>query len=246
MSLKRAVQVYLVYQRSIRQSTELTSGYERHRDKIYPRILSADRYFRSNYDGLTTVLLTRRLEPTDKDGKWIEPAMLDMMLHNKRVMKRVRKSLNYQLRGLDFEYMRVTAPTETAATPHEHRYLWVDDPENRVTVEHIKPALEDHLAYCANARREHHPVVPSGEEGAITIRHTHPLVDFEYTRGDDIRHTQGAQYLASQLAHLHLGEKFNPDTADPLLTLLEGGAIAWATPSTWFGTSRGVPKLGER
>jgi len=193
-------------------------------------------------------MLTLREVPTDQDDRWMPPLQLDMMLNNKKVTESVRKALNYRLgrkAGLEFEYVRVVAPTESAATPHEHRYLWVDDPDNVVNVEQIKPALEKHLKYCPEAHREHHPTDPQGENGAITIRHDPPLVDEDSARGDDLRHTQGGQYLASQLPHLPLGDKFDPQKDDPKATLLEGGAVAWASSKRWFGASRGVPKLDD-
>jgi hypothetical protein len=204
-------------------------------------------------------MFTRRLSPTDDAGDWFSPLQLDLMLHNSAVMKRVRKALRHYLGSFEFEYLRVTAPTTSAATPHEHRYLWIDDPNDKITVEHIEPALQGHLSYCVNATGDHHEYDPAGENGAITIRHAPPLVDQEpekvaaVQRGSKalegvdarLKNTRGAQYLASQLAHMPLWNEFDSNESDPERTLLEGGAIAKATPSKWFGTSNGVPKLSS-
>jgi len=248
MTVERARKAYVVYERASRQSDQRTSKYERHKHEVYPRILNADRHFREHYDGLTTVMLTLREVPTDQDDRWMPPLQLDRMLNNTTATKSVRKALNYHLKrkaGLRFEYIRVVAPTRSAATPHAHWYLWIEDPDNIINVEQIKPALEKHLKYCFGAYGKDHPTDSEGESEAITIRHDPPLVDEDSARGDDLRHTLGAQYLASQLAHLPLGDKFDPEKDDPKDTLLEGGAIAWASSKDWFGASRGVPKLDD-
>jgi hypothetical protein len=178
-------------------------------------------------------------------------------------MRRVRKSVNYQLGSdldLAFEYLRTTAVTKGAAIPHEHRYFWIDDPDNEVGVENFRLALEDHLEYTMNALPEHHEIDPHGEDGAITVRHSPPLVDETPEHEDAIReactemdgvderlqNTRGAQYIASQLPHLFLGDKFDATKQTPVSTLIEGGAIDLATPSRWVGFSQGVPGLGER
>jgi hypothetical protein len=248
ITIGQARQVYIAYQRSAAQSSDREPKYKHHQYQTYPRIIAGDRHFRKQFDGLTTVLLTRRLRPKNEDGDWISPYQLDATLHDNHLMKRTREILDYQLRrkaGLEFEYCRVTAPTKTAATPHEHRYLWIDDPNNEVCIEHIRPALEEHLEY-PGAYREDHPFDSEGHDGAITIRHTPPVVDETEAREYVILHTLAAQYLASQLSHLPLRDKFDPKEDDPQPTLLEGGAIDWATPSRWFGASNGVPTLDGR
>jgi len=258
--LKEAKRVYLAYQRAAYNSDDKrTSRYSDHRYGQYPRILSADRYFQNKYEDLTTVLFTRRIWPKDIHGDWIEPYLLDESLHAPLVMRKIRKSINYQLQNFDFEWVRVTATTKTAATPHEHRVFWIDDPDDEISVEHFRNALEIHWQYVPCAAEAEDYVDPDGREGAITIRHNPPLVDEKPAKPEAIRHgckqmdgverriknTQGAQYLASQLSHIWLGDKFHSECDDPRNTLLEGGAIAWATPSRWFGASNGVPKLDD-
>lgn len=262
VSVERAREINRVYQHAKWIAENRTSGYERHRSQLYPRILSADRYFRSKWEGLTTAMMTRRIEAANEDGEYDDPYTLDAVLHTPGVKDKMRKSLNYGLRGFDFERVRVTAPTESAATPHEHWYLWIHDPEDEVTVEQIKPALDKHIKYVPAASYDNgqHPVDPEGQEGAITVKHQPPLVDQEPDKAEAIRdacekmdntdgrirNTQGAQYLATQLAHNELGKAFGEMEDEPLGTLLEGSAIASATPSQWFAASQGVPDLGER
>jgi len=56
-----------------------------------------------------------------------------------------------------------------------------------------------------------------------------------------LENTAGAQYLASQLAHLPLADRYAGDRDDPPQALFEGAALAWASPRNWFRASRGVP-----
>jgi hypothetical protein len=180
------------------------------------------------------------------------------MINNSLLLKQVRQAVNYQLRDFDFNYMRLTAVTESAATPHEHRYLWIEDPDNEIDVGHFTSALQKHIDMWPNAKKKHHPYDAGGNEGAITVRHEPPLVDEEPDKMQKVRHgskqfegvdsrlwnTQGAQYIASQLPHMEIWNKFDHE-ADSKDTLLEGGAIAKATSSKWFGASNGTPCLSE-
>jgi hypothetical protein len=55
--------------------------------------------------------------------------------------------------------------------------------------------------------------------------------------------TLGAYYLATQLAHLQMGNLYAKDRDDPPQALFEGAALSWATSRNWFRSSRGVPSL---
>jgi hypothetical protein len=51
--------------------------------------------------------------------------------------------------------------------------------------------------------------------------------------------TAGAQYLASQLPHLVLGDVYD-GTGDVAQARIDGGAIAWAATHKWVRSSSGV------
>jgi hypothetical protein len=261
MAVEDATEVYLRYARANEGKSQRTAPHERHRRRLYPRILHADRVLREQYSGLTTVMISRRLQPKDQNGEWLPPSLLSRSLHTPHVMRRAREVVRYHLREFDYSYVRVTAPTESAATPHEHRYFWVDDPENRITVDKFRPVIEEHLQHVPNADEDHHPIEESGRSGAITVRHAPPLVDEDPVEADAIHrewtelfaaddsaplNTRGAQYLASQLAHMPLWDQFDSDKDNPPRPLIEGGMIARATPSQWFGASNDLPNLCER
>lgn len=261
-TVAEAGETYLRVQRWNWNDEVNTSGYERHKRQIYPRILEADRYFRSQYPGLTTVMLTRRLSPLDEGGNWLTPWECNEMLHGGKVHRSLRQALNYELskkHSFEYEWVGVTAPTESAGTPHEHIYLWIDDPGDDIETGHIKPALDKHLKYCNNAYEKDHWFPPDEGGRALTVQHDPALIEStpagiytilensptyaETNRLPD--NTRGAQYLASQLAHLPIGDYYNSDKPNPRTPLFEGAALAWASPRNWFRASRGVPALGK-
>ncbi|MFC6614729.1 hypothetical protein ACFQAS_07125 [Halopenitus salinus] len=251
-TVEEARETYLRTQRASWNAVGRTSKYERHRYHIYPRILEADRHFRTNYENVTTAMLTRRLSPLDETDNWLTPWECNEMLHGGGVHRSVREALNYHLGDFTFEWIAVTAPTRSAGTPHEHIYLWIDDLDDDVTTEHFEPGLEKHLKYCANAYEEDHRYRADGTSGAITVEHTPRIVKQIPDKLNDINdetnsrllpNTAGAQYLASQLAHLPLGDFYDTEREDPPQALFEGAALAWASPKDWFRSSQGVPAL---
>jgi hypothetical protein len=192
-------------------------------------------------DGLTTVMLTRRVSPLDEDGEWITPWESGTMLNGGSVRRDVGRRLNYHLGDLEYEYAAVTAPTNQAGTPHEHILLWINDPKDTVDTTYIKPALDKHLDACDYAYEKHHRYRADGTGGAITYRHDPERIDAPERIADGhARQTKGAQYLASQLAHLPLGDYYDSEKDDPARPLIEGAALAWASPNRWFRSSSGV------
>jgi hypothetical protein len=257
LTVDEAGEAYLKVQRHNWKSNKWTSAYERHKYQTYPRILEADRHFRNEYEGLTTVMLTRRLSPLDDTRNWLTPWECNEMLHGGKVHRSVRDTLAYQLGNFEFEWLAVTAPTRSAGTPHEHIYLWIDDPDDEVTTDHIGPALDKHLKYCMNAYEKHHRYRPDGTDGAITVQHSPDCIDSIPARicrileesatyeinGELPNNTRGAQYLASQLAHLPLGDYYDPQQETPSMALYEGAALAWASFRNWFRAGQRVPGL---
>ena len=211
-----------------------TSKYERQRYDIYKRIHDADRQFIDDYDDLTTVMFTCRLSPLDGNGNWLTPWECDQMLHGGASQRSIRDALKYQLGEFEFGWVAVTAPTTTAGTPHDHYYVWIDDPENEITTDQIAPALNKHLKHCVNAYDQHHQYRRDGTDGAITYRHSPERT----SQGN----TEGATYVAKQLAHLPIGDYNNDEKPDPSDTLIEGAALAWASPFNWFRSSSEVKK----
>lgn len=250
LSIEEAREAYLRTQHASWNADSRTSKYERHRYHLYPRILAADRHFRSEYEGLTTAMPSRRLSPIDESGNWLTPWECNEMLHGGSIHRSVREAIDYQLEGFSYEWVAVTAPTQSAGTPHEHVYFWIDDPDDEMTTEYFDTGLERHLDHCVNAYQKHHQYRADGSGGAITVQHSPEVVKEAPDKIHEILeestprpNTMGAQYLASQLAHLPLGDFYNESKESPPDALLEGAALSWASPRNWFRASRGVPAL---
>jgi hypothetical protein len=250
-TVAKAGETYLKVVRSNWNDNNHTSKHERHLKGLYSRILDVDRHFQMQYDDVTTVMLTRRLSPLDDANNWLTPWECNEMLHGESIHRSIRNALDHNLGAFEFEWVAVTAPTTSAGTPHEHIYLWIDDSENSVTTDHIEPARDKHLKYCANGYEEDHRYRVDGTNGCITVRHDPPLVK-ENAHKSVAKHvirentapyanTRGAQYLASQLAHLPIADYYDSAKQTPPDTLFEGGALAWASTYNWFRSSGGVP-----
>lgn len=254
MTIARAKEAYVRYQSASHQSPERTGAYERHVGK-YANILEADRRLQREYEGLTTAMVTRRQSPLDEHGEWIKPVSLHSRLSD--TFASIRKSLSYHLdrkHGFDdWEYLAVTAMTDTAATPHQHILLWVEDPADDLHREMLEPAVNKHVNSVATASTEHHG------DGAITIQHSPDRVDHVPDTYSAIReqtattgsgeygpsvpaNTTVAQYVASQLPHLYLGHVLGESHGEQehLETHLDGGTVAWASPYRTVCSSSGV------
>lgn len=254
MTIARAKEAYVRYQSASHQSPERTGAYGRHLGK-YANILEADRRLQRAYEGLTTAMMTRRQSPLDEHGEWIPPVSLHSRLAD--TFASIRKSLSYHLgrkHGFDdWEYLAVTAMTDTAATPHQHVVIWVEDPAGELHRDMLQPAVDKHVASVATATHEDHG------DGAVTIQHSPDRVDHvpeaysaihEQTRtvergeyGPSVpANTTVAQYVGSQLPHLYLGHVLGESHGEQehLETQLEGGTVAWASPYQTLSSSSGV------
>lgn len=250
--LYEARQKYIQLERGSWQKDGSKSIHLVHLKEWYPRIHEADRGFQANYSGLTTAKLTRGLSPYDDSGERLTPWELDQMLKSPELRKSVHGSLRYHLREFDFEWVAVTTTTRITGTPREYIYLWIDDPNNELSVDHLSPALELYLDNCKNAYTEDYPFRQDGGAGAITVRHTPPLVDGPPDQFFDIAeesefpsyaNTTGAKFVAQRLAHLPIGDYTKSNRDDPPDAALDGGVYAWMSPYNWFRPSGGLPKL---
>jgi len=258
LTVGEAGETYLKIQRTNWKNDQLTSKYERHLHNLYPRLLEADRHFQAEYDGLTTVMLTRRLSPLDEFGGYLTPWECNEMLHGGGVHQSLNQAISYQLGdSFRYEWVGVTSPTKTAGTPHEHLYFWIEDPADKITTQHFSTGLDKHIKYCTNAYEQDHTYRVDGTDGALTFQHNPQRCELSpdgfwnvrevsqtYAATGQVRdNTTGAQYLASQLAHLPVADFYNSNHDYPPTALLEGAAMAWASPYNWFRASGGVPAL---
>lgn len=250
MTVARAKEAYIRYQASAYRSDDRTSLCERAMS-TYGHIMESERRLQRKYDReVTTVMLTRRQSPLDDSGDWIPPVTLHGRLAN--TWASIRNAIDYRLdkHGLDYEYLALTAYTESCATPHQHILLWVDDPNNTVSTDMFRPVIAKHVADVPTAYEKHH------RAGAVTVQHTPDTADVPAKASHILDQSATAQdrsvpattavatYVASQHPHLYLrhvvGTSAGAHGDEQLNTLLEGGAAAWASPHRTITSSAGI------
>ena len=253
LTAEEAQKTYLKITRDAWKTEGRTSKHTAHRKGIYPRILEADRSFQERYAGLTTAKISRDLSPYDASGDRMTLWELDQILNGGSVRQKVRSSLDYQLSqkcGFEYEWVAVTSVTRTTGTPQEHIYIWIDDPKDDVSKMSLFPAHQKHIERCDREYSEAHEISQERKYGSITLEHSPSVVDHLPEKFFEIREesetearpvTKGAQFVASKLIHLHIGDYVDSEQKDPPEALLEGAALAWASPYKWFRASSGVP-----
>jgi hypothetical protein len=185
---------------------------------------------------------------SDPAQDWIEPVRLDERIHDS--WESVRETLRYHLDEFeDWEYAWVVSTTDTAATPHLHVYLYVEDPDDELTVKHLRPAVESYVSNTIGAHPDDHRV-SADESDAATVFHDPETISYEPSQVRQILremdtdrfkpNTRGLAYLLSQrpdwaLRRILTGQSSRDDEQ----TALEGAAIAWASPKKWLDSSEG-------
>ena len=235
VSVGKSGEIYRAYAVAETQRPDWTDRRSRARNR-YRRVMNADRRFRREFD-LTTVLLSLRLSPITDDGRWHSSLRLDTWLHEPASL--IRKALRYQIkrkRGLDYEYVTVTAGTSVCATPHRHILLWIDDPHDKICAEMFSDVIDKHVTKVPTAYSEDHEIT-EGRGGAVSVE-TDPSVHLSEHRADSAEYghpqTLAATYVATQLPHLDALQGENNSVAN------QTAAVCWCSPYNWFSASRGV------
>jgi len=199
-------------------------------------------------DNPTLIFLYLRVSPIDRQNgqrRWIPPVTLDNRLADS--WENVRSVLNYQLRDYDREYVWITAATDSAATPHRHVLIYVEDSHNQIGIEIPRAAIDSFVANTIGAEASFHPV-ELGQRDAGIIFYDPPKADealknrnFEEYGGPFWIPTVPLYYMANQLPHWF---KNVYDPAHPIDTdsvQVDGGAVAWASQNNWVSCSQGFP-----
>lgn len=251
MTLERAREAYLRYQRASYNHPRRYSKVEEIRAK-HGLILGAGRELQEVYgDSLTTVLLSLRISPIEvEDGtrRWVEPVKLDQWLHSS--WDNIKRTMRYHLDGFDWEYLAITTTTTSAATPHTHVLVYVDDPDDEVSIEMVRSMVQSHVNNAQNAYESDHRV-RDGRDDAGNIRHDPPTVDVTDDRhlpvlksrdGEGFHPTTaGLNYIANQRPHWVLDNVYDGDSdVNTDSVLVDGGAIAWAAQHRWLKPSQGL------
>jgi len=248
MTIERASEAYLRYQKAAENSADKTSLLGRTRN-TYGRLLGGDVEIRDQMDNPTLLFLSLRVSPIHREGghrRWIPPVTLDSRLADS--WENVRAVLNYQLQDYPREYVWITAATDSAATPHRHVLSYVEDPDDEITIEVQRSAVQSFVDNTQGAEHAFHPVQP-GESDAGIVFHDPPLAD-QSIGSHPIEHHEipfgipsvPICYMANQLPHWAIKNVYDP-TSDVHNDSpeVDGGAVAWASPNNWVSSSQGFP-----
>lgn len=188
------------------------------------------------------------MRPASSGRDWVAPLRLEERI--KDSFKTAKETLRYHLREFDrWEYLWLVSTTDSAATPHLHVYIWVEDPDDALSVEHCRPAVESYVENTTGAYPEHHRVQPEESDAAV-IEHDPAHISYEPSEDRQIGaetdaerphpNTRGMTYLLNQRPDWALRRvEEGQSTREEEQTQLEGAAIAWASPNKWVGSSTG-------
>lgn len=271
VTVQRAGRIFYVYQTAAMNRPDWSSRLDDVKN-THGRYLGAERDLLNEWgEDVSTALLSLRLSPVvdvdedaDRSGddygvtsgpsdssasgrRWVPPLVLDNRLSEG--WGYVRDRLGDHLASFEWEYAWVVSTTESAASPHLHVYIWVRDPDDDLSVDHVRPAVESFVRNTRGADEEHHRVT-AGESDAAVVETTprrasigdeQALYVFrERGREPFERNTAGYTYLLNQrpewaLKRVHSGESAKEDEREQL----QGAGIAWVSGNDWIGSSAG-------
>ncbi len=158
--------------------------------------------------------------------------------------------MKYQLQGYDYEYIAITASTDSAATPHTHLLIWADDPDNEVSIGVAHSIVQSHVNNTKGAYEKDHPV-QKGQKDAGVVFHDPPRVLIDDETALEVFKTRGREgfplvspmlkYMAHQRPHWVLRNVFDGESdvhADSVD--VEGAAVEWACNHHWIKSSDAI------
>ena len=282
MPVGRAIEAVYRYQLSAYQRDDFSSKLDRVKQS-HASILDSERDLLKRWGGdVSTALLSLRTPPIEQvemgcnDGDtdniaqhgesgcptndcqsqrhWVPPTQLVDRLRDS--WRRVYDSLDYHLSGFeDWQYLWLIGTTDSAATPHMHVFVWVKDPDDDLSVDHVRPAVQSFVNNTPTARQKHHTVT-EGESDAAVVHTDSPRHDDisddqllaamkrrEVTDSPMKYNTRGLPYLLNQrppwvIKRISDGT-VNPDDRQTRLDLA-GLATSWASSKDWIGSSGGI------
>jgi len=272
VTVERAAEIYYRYQLAAYHREDWTSRLERVSDD-YGRYMAGERRLLDDIDSPSTALLSLRLSPleggsgsvrdnyeikptnstrqqTTTETGWIEPTRLDDRINDSWAT--VRRQLSRHLSEFgEWQYVTVTATTTSAATPHQHILLYVSDPDDALTVDHLRPAIESYVSNTTGATSKDHGVT-AGESDAAVVQHDPDRVGYNASQVRHIQsemdvetfkaNTEGMAYLLTQRPAWTLRRLIDGQTTrEEEQIALEGAAIERVSANDWIGSSRGFP-----
>jgi hypothetical protein len=253
MKLSEAREQYLSLKYNQMETDGWYSPLDRAKD-LYGRALGGERKLVDEIQNPSLLFLSLRQSPVEynRGRRWIEPLRLRSELN--KAWGNVRQTLYRKLSKFDrWEYVWVCSYTRSAATPHLHVLVYVDDPHDELSISTARSAVDSFVRANDYAEKRYHQVT-KGESDAGIVAHSVPRDDdrisdesyrrvYEHRDGDVFKRTSSfLLYMMTQYPHFVLSHIWNGDSDlhahDPLV---DGATVSWASQFDEYGSSRGFP-----
>ena len=253
MKLSEAREQYLSLKYNQMETDGWYSPLDRAKD-LYGRALGGERELMEQIANPSLLFLSLRQSPVeyDRGRQWIEPLRLRSELN--KAWGNLRQTLYRKLSGYDrWEYVWLCSYTRSAATPHLHVLVYVDDPHDELSISTARSAVDSYVKANDYADKQHHQVTKGKSDAGIVAhsvpRKTDRIPDESYKRV--LEHRDGESfklsssfllYMMTQYPHWVLSHVWDGSSDlhahDPLV---DGATISWASQFDEYGSSRGFP-----
>jgi len=248
MTVKRASKAYVVYQKASLNAPDRTSELERTKN-IHGRLIGGDIVVRDRMQNPTLIFLSLRVSPIQRNNgnrRWTHPLTLDSRIAEG--WENAYATLRYQLEGFEYEFAWVTATTSSAQTPHRHTVIYVDDPDDDVTIDMARSVVHSFVNNTQGAEHSFHPVEADQSDAGMIFHEIPTAEKGMQSHPPDANDVWFAApsvpmyYVANQMEHWKLKNIFRFDSdIDADSYAVGGAAIAWASQNNWVGSSNGFP-----
>lgn len=215
---------------SIKKNSDKTSRLARLRRR-YGRAMNAERELIDQMDNPSVLFLSLRQSPirtVDGVREWIRPVRLCTELNES--WSAITQMLRRKLSGYDrYEYVRTTGYTDSAATPHYHLLVYVEDPGDQLQPDVGESLVDSFVRGNDFACRQNH-TVDSHERDASILKHEIPSADTNSTF---------LKYQMTKDPHWILSEICNGSSVDS--TKIDAGMISWCQPYRDYSSSKEFP-----
>lgn len=226
-----------------------------HAQDLYGRALGGERELMEQMSDPSLCFLSLRQSPVryGRGGRrWIEPLRLRSNLS--QAWKNARQTLYRNLSTYQrWEYVLVCSYTRSAATPHYHVLVYVEDPDSDLSISVARSAVDSYVRANEQADKQHHEVM-KGDSDAGIVTHDVPqkcdkVPDESHRKVMAYRNSAFPpvasaflRYMMTQYPHWVLDHIW--DGASDLHAhdpLVDGATISWASPFDDYSSSNGFP-----
>ena len=195
--------------------------------------MTAERELIDEIDNPSVMFLSLSQSPI-RDGEWIRPVPLRRALNDPwdNMKRMLRRKLSEFPR---YEYVRATRYSDTAATPHNHLLVFVED-----TADELHSDVAESIVNCYVRGNEF--ASPEKHEDASILEHDIPKANNNRSESDSHSHSNSTflTYMMNQHPDWCLTKIWDPSSAvDTDSTQVDAATIAWSSHLDGFSASNG-------